>query len=278
MLIQVLIFFNDIANAVGSVLLAPVEYLPGWVSATAIAVMTGVAMLFVFKHTSNQKAIKRTRDQIKANLLAISLFNDNLRVSLRCQARLFFRALVLLSHSLLPIAVMSFPMILVLGQIALWYQARPLAVGEESIVTVHLKPGDEDGLKSIDLSPSESVKVLTGPVRVKTKDMVCWNVVPTSDGRHHLEFTVDGLVYKKEFMVGGEFKPISEIRPSRSWNTLLIHPREQPFAADSRVQSIEVTYPDRRSYVAGTNHWIIYWFVVSMIAAFVAKPFLKVNI
>ena len=55
---------------------------PGWLSATAIAAVTGVLMLAVFKYTSNQGAIKRVRNDIDAHLLALKLFKDSASVAL----------------------------------------------------------------------------------------------------------------------------------------------------------------------------------------------------
>ena len=57
--------------------------MPGWVSATVVATVTGVLLLAVFKYTSDQGAIKRVRNDINANLLALKLFKDSTRVSLR---------------------------------------------------------------------------------------------------------------------------------------------------------------------------------------------------
>lgn len=278
MLTQLVIWLNDIANGLGSVALKPVQWLPGWLSATLVAAVTGVLMLVVFKYTSNQAAIKRSRDQIKANLLALSLFKDNLGVSLRCQLQLLLGAGRLVWHSLAPMAVLTIPMILMLGQLALWYQARPLSVGEESVVTVQLKPGVPGALGSINLEPSDAATVVTGPVRVPGKNMVCWNLMPKTSGQHVLNFTVNDVHFEKQLVVGGTFMPVSLKRPARNVNDVLLHPHESPFASDSIVQSIEVTYPDRDSFTSGTNKWVIYWFLVSMIAAFVAKPFLNVNL
>lgn len=276
MLTQLIILLNHIANALGGVLLAPVAWLPGWLSATIVGCLTGVLMLFVFKHTSNQKAIKRARDQIKANMLALSLFKDELRVSLRCQGRLLAGAFGLLRFSLVPMAVLTIPMILILGQLALWYQARPLVVGEESVVTVMLH--DANAVDTISLAASDAAHIAVGPVRVPSKNMVCWNIIPKEAGLHELEFQVDGTTFTKELAVGSQFMPTSLKRPARHLNDALIHPRETPFPVDSVVQSIEVTYPERDAFTSGTNNWVIYWFLVSMVAAFAAKPFLNVNI
>ncbi|MHB9076809.1 MAG: hypothetical protein ACYC3X_04850 [Pirellulaceae bacterium] len=66
--------------------------LPGWLSATLVAGITGVLMLLVFKYTSNQEVVNRVRRYIKANLLAISLFCDSVAVGLRSQGRILMGA------------------------------------------------------------------------------------------------------------------------------------------------------------------------------------------
>ena len=68
-LTHIAVWLNAVSNAMGSVLLAPVAVLPGWLSATAIAAVTGLMLLLVFKYTSNQRAIKRARDDIRAHRL-----------------------------------------------------------------------------------------------------------------------------------------------------------------------------------------------------------------
>ena len=45
-------------------------------------------------------------------------------------------------------------------------------------------------------------------------------------------------------------------------------PRGAAFWSPIPVQSIEIEYPLRSSWTSGTDSWVIYWFVVSMIAAF----------
>jgi uncharacterized membrane protein (DUF106 family) len=57
-----------------------------------------------------------------------------------------------------------------------------------------------------------------------------------------------------------------------------LHPWEEPFDRDSVVQSISIDYPDRLSWAGVTVWWLVYFFVVSMVFAFVFKPFLKVRI
>lgn len=278
MLTQLLVWLNALAGAMGTAILSPIAWLPGWLSATLIAALTGVAMLLVFKHTSHQAAIRRTRNQIKANLLALSLFKDSLPVSLRAQGRILASAGRLLLLSIIPLLVMTLPMVLLLGQLSLWYQAQPLPVGADSIVTLRLSAGAEENIQHAALMPSSAFDCTVGPVRVPAESIVCWKIQTRQTGLHQLSLNVAGETYTKELAVGTGFLPVSLKRPEWNWTEVLLHPRERPFAVDSPVQMIEVVYPERQSMTAGTDSWLVYWFAASMIAAFVARPFLKVNL
>src|SRR5690349_10307266 len=131
-LAQLVVWLNGMANALGRLLLAPVGVSPGWLSATIIATVTGVLLLFVFKYTSNQRAIKRVRNDINAHLLALKLFKDSAWVALRAQAHILLGAFSLFCLAVVPILVMLVPVTLLLSQLALWYQYRPLKVGEDA--------------------------------------------------------------------------------------------------------------------------------------------------
>jgi len=44
------------------------------------------------------------------------------------------------------------------------------------------------------------------------------------------------------------------------------------------VEAIEVDFPPRSSWTSGTDYWLLYWFLVSMAGAFVARPILGVEL
>src|SRR6516162_3768122 len=91
-LTQVVVWLNSLANAAGRWTLAPIAMLPGWLSATLVAAVTGVFLLIVFKHTSNQRAIKRARNAINTNLLALKLFKESAPVAVQAQGRILLGA------------------------------------------------------------------------------------------------------------------------------------------------------------------------------------------
>lgn len=267
-------------NALAGVVLAPIAVLPGWLSATLVSAATGVLFLFIFKHTSNQRAIKRVRDDISANTLALKLFKDSTAVALRAQGRMLAGAFRLLFLAIVPMLVMIVPVLLILGQLSLWYQARPLRVGEEALVAVKLNDAGQDWPK-LTLAPTDAVVVLAGPVRVSTEREIYWNIKASKPGNHLLEFTADngpGPSGTKELAVGDGFMRTSGLRPGWDWEDVLLNPSESPLPASSPIRSIWIDYPERDSWTSGTNWWIGYWFVVSMIAAFAMRRTMNVSL
>ena len=277
-LAQLVVWLNGLANALGRLLLAPVGVSPGWLSATVIAVVTGVLLLLVFKYTSNQRAIKRVRNDINANLLALKLFKDSAALAVASQGRILWGAVRLLVLALVPMAIMSVPVLLILGQLSLWYQQRPLAIGEDAVVTVKLNGAAADPLPEVSLRPTDAVEITVGPVRVSSKREVCWNVRACQPGYHRLAFRVGDLAIDKELAVGDGYMRVSARRPQRDWEAVLRYPEEQPFGPDSPVRSIDIDYPAHSSWVSGTDWWLIYWFVASMVAGFCFRRVLSVNV
>jgi uncharacterized membrane protein (DUF106 family) len=279
-LVYVVVWLNAVANALGRVLLAPIAVLPGWLSATIAAAATGVVFLAIFKYTSNQRAIKRVKDDIKANLLAVKLFKDSILVTLSAQGQVFLGAFRLFVLALVPMAVMMVPALLILGQLALWYQARPLRVGEAAVVTATLTHDDSSDFATpeIRLQPNSSIEVATGPVHVLSKREICWKIVARENGYHNLLFQAGEQTAEKGLAIGDHFMRVGTEKPKWSWSDVLLNPDEPPFGPDSLIQSIEIEYPQRSSWTCGTDTWVIYWFVVSMIAALCCRRLLNVNI
>jgi uncharacterized membrane protein (DUF106 family) len=275
---QIVVWLNGLANACALLLLAPIAVLPGWLSATLVAAVTGVLMLLAFKYTSNQDAVKRVRNDIKANVLALSLFRESVIVGLRSQGRILIGAGRLLLLAVVPMLVMFVPMGLLLGQLSVWYQARPLRVGEEAVVTIHLADVPVGDLPEVQLAPCAAIKSTIGPVRVPQKQIVCWNVRACEAGYHRLTIEAGGRTFHKELAIGNGFMRVSPQRPGWCWTDAVLHPSETPFAVDSAIQAIDIEYPERRSWVAGSNCWLLYWFTASMVFSFLLRPLLKVNL
>jgi hypothetical protein len=276
-LMPVIIWLNALANGLGH-LLAPIGLLPDWVSATLVSIVTGILLLLAFKYTSNQQAIKRVRRDIKAHLLALKLFKESILVSLKAQGRVLYGALRLFLLALVPLVAMLIPVALLLGQLSLWYQARPLRIGEEAVVTLKLDGQPNDPWPDVRLQPTDGVEELIGPVRVRSKREICWSVRAKQNGIHRLVFLVDGQQVDKEIAVGDALMRVSLQRPPWDLLEALENPREEPLRPGSPIQSITIAYSPRTTILIGTNWWLVYWFVVSLIAGFSFRRVLNVDL
>ena len=92
-------------------LLWPFAWAPVWLQLAVMAVPATAVMLVVFRFCSNQAALDAAKDKIKAYLLELWLYRDDLRVSLLAKGRLVLWNLRYLRHLLVPITVASVPIV-----------------------------------------------------------------------------------------------------------------------------------------------------------------------
>ncbi len=269
-----LAFLNPICTWLGDVVYAVLSLFPVWVGLIVISVVTGVVMLIAFRHTSNQKAIGVVKDDIKANLLALKLYKDELQVTFLSQARLLWAIVRLQRYILAPVLVMALPMMLALAQMGIRYQWRPLRSGEQTLIKVHFAPGSGKSVVA-SIKPHPGLAVEVGPV--PGGDLCVWRVHGGATGRHTLKFQVGNEIIDKELVVDNRFERVSALRPSARWTDQLFHPVERRLAAGSPVRSIEILYPSVDSWVRGADYWVVTFFIVSMVAALILAPVFKVR-
>jgi uncharacterized membrane protein (DUF106 family) len=271
-------WINRPINAMAGAALAPIGGMRGWLSNTILAAITGVLLLIIYKYTSNQDAIGRVKDQIKANMLALKLFKDELPVVFRAQGRVLLGALQLLRYSLFPLLVMLVPVSLLLAQMGLWYQWRPLRPGESALITLKCSGEEYSAMPDVRMEPNPGLAVLLGPVHLLSKREVVWQVRAAEPGRHQIVFYVGPAQVQKDLVVGDGLQRISAQRPGQDWVAILLHPLEKPFHNDDVVSWISIDYPSRPSYTSGSDWWVVYFFVASMVFALIFKPFVNVKI
>ena len=103
-----------------------------------ISVVVSVGILLIFKKVSNQDRIDAVKRQIQAALFEIRLFNDDLGAIFRAQGSILRNNLTYLGLSLVPLAWMIIPFILLTAQLQFHYGYRGLRPGEGALVKVQL--------------------------------------------------------------------------------------------------------------------------------------------
>lgn len=58
---------------------------------------------------------------------------------------------------------MMLPVLLLLGQLSLWYQHRPLRVGEEAVVVLKLSGETSASMPAVEFAKTSAADVVVGP-------------------------------------------------------------------------------------------------------------------
>jgi uncharacterized membrane protein (DUF106 family) len=131
---------NTVLGKLFDLIFLPVRSFDPWVGMGLISLLTGLLMLFIYRWTSNQTGIREVKDKIKAHLLELRLYKDNMGVTMKAQGRILRANLRYLTLNFKPLVVMIVPLILILAQLNLWFGSEPLTVGRPAIIKVELGP------------------------------------------------------------------------------------------------------------------------------------------
>lgn len=257
-------------------LLKPFSPFPPYVGLCFISAITGIILLKLFGIFSNQVKIRESKDQIKAHLLGIVLYKDDIRTSLKIQVKMLGANFRYLRCSLLPLIILVLLCIPILGQLNIRYGYRAFAVGEKIKLFVHLDNGSP--LNDVSLETGEALKILTPPLRIKETGEVDWKLEAVKPGQHMVEISTSGRKYTKEIVVGST---IQKIIPNRSKSLIygLLYPGDKLLPKKSQLNSIKVEYPSGYVSVFGHDlHWLLVFCVVSILSGLSFKRLLKVEI
>jgi hypothetical protein len=262
------------------VLLFPFRGLSPWFGMIFVSLATAFLMLWVFKLTSNQDGIRQAKNAIKAHLLELRLFKDNMRVSLRAQGRILRANFRYVACNTKPLLVMIVPLVLILAQLNLWFGAAALKPGETTLVKLKLASGTDPLALDLQVEPSPGLAVESPAVRISDEEEMAWRIRARETGPASLTFRFPGMVVVKPVAVGGRpLAKVSTLTPGRSLLKQLLYPGEGPLPRDIPVTEIQILYAAKGLKLLGLSvHWLVAYFVLSIIFGFAFKGVFKVEI
>jgi hypothetical protein len=240
------------------------------------SIVIGLVMVIVFRYTSNQAAIHIAKDQLKAHLLAVRLFQDQLSVVLSSYARIVRGTGRYLRLAFMPLLVVIVPLTLLIVQIDRYLGFKPLQTGEAFLLKAQTTTEAIDNL-SLRLPPGLT---MTAPaVHVPQDNLVVWRLVADKTGSYEIGLSTSGDSVSKHVVVSSKLERLSPVRlQGRFWERLLFS-AEPALPSGGGVEAIEVGYPPRSIYFAGLEwNWIWLFFVLSLIAGFFFKTVLRIEI
>ncbi|MEK6800076.1 MAG: hypothetical protein AABZ12_14020 [Planctomycetota bacterium] len=274
LLSPVLSILNPVFTVLGNLVFGVFSFLPRWLGLSVLSVALGIVMVPCFGFLSNQRGISRAKDDIKANLLALKLFKDDLGVAFRCQGRILWAILRLQRYVLVPILCLALPVTMTLGQMGLRYQWRPLQVGESAVVRIALADPSSNA-RGVGVESPAGLSLEIPPIAGRG-DAAC-RIRAVQPGRHFLKIAVGGSSIDKEVVVGSEMTRVSAKRPGRAWVDQLLHPAESSLPGATGVRSIDIEYPHETHWFHGADWWVLSLFILSMAAAYAVSPVFRVR-
>jgi hypothetical protein len=246
----------------------------------AVSLLVGLFMLFIFKKTSDQAGIRRSKDRIKAHLLELRLYKSDFGQTMRSQGGILKANGRYVLHAVRPMLVMIVPILLVLVQLDARFGARALQPGETALVKVKVDASIALGDAEPVLSAPAGIVIETPPLRIEEAHEVDWRIRAQAAGRHELTVGIGGWTGTKDAAVAvGAPAKISPLRIRRGGLDELFHPGEKPLPRGSIVASIEVTYPGGRlDYFGWRMHWLVAFFLLSIVFGFGLKGLFGVEI
>jgi hypothetical protein len=246
---------------------------------SVISGLTGVALIFLFKAASNQKRIKETRDQFKARILEMRIYQDNIVLIHKALFKALGTNISYLRVSLKPILVLVAFVFLIFIQLDERYGRRHLHTGETALITVTLEDGLDPAKATFDLDAGEGLAIDSPPVRDRVDRQIHWRIRVTQPGTNDLTVRVYDQEYVFPVRAERSNATIGHTRSDgKLWNPLL-YPSLPRIPGESAIQAVELRYPSADYSLFGwRTHWLVVFIIFSFVGALIPKFLFKIEI
>jgi hypothetical protein len=243
----------------------------------AISIVIGLLMVVVFRYTSNQKAIGRAKDRLKAHLLAVRLFQDQLPVVMRAYGKILRGTGSYLRLAFTPFLIAILPITFLIVQLDRYFGWLPLRPAQTFLVEARVE--DPTALNEASLQLPPELSSSAPAVHVPKDKEVVWRVVAERAGQYDIHIAAAGQTVSKQVVVSPGLARVSPIRLKDNFWERMFTSSEPALADNSPVQSIAISYPPRVIGFAWMEwNWIVLFFVVSLIAGFIFKSVLGIQV
>src|SRR5207245_8972570 len=145
-----------------------------------LSLIIGLLMVVVFRYTSDQKAIRLAKDQLRADLLAVRVFQDQLPVVLSSYGRILRCTGHYLRLAFKPLLFVVLPLTFLIVQLDRYLGWAPLPSGQAFLVKVRtISP---EALNEVSLLLPPGMKTTAPAVHVTARTEVGWRVVAEQSG------------------------------------------------------------------------------------------------
>jgi uncharacterized membrane protein (DUF106 family) len=244
-----------------------------------LSVVIGLLMIVLFGYTSDQKAIGIAKDQLKAHLLAVRLYRDQLHVVMGSYGKVLRGTGRYLKLAFKPLLYVIIPITLMIVWLDRSLGLTAIQTNTPFLLTARVNNPQALDSVSIDLPPQ--ITASAPPVHVVADNEVVWRLVASQQGAYEVKISAGGQSAVKTVRVSAELAQVSPERWRDHFWERMFSSGESALPSDSAVESISVNYPERNIPlgIAGYEmNWIWLFFILSMIAGFIFKELLGIEV
>jgi uncharacterized membrane protein (DUF106 family) len=249
--------------------LAPFAGMTPAVGLTAVSVVTGVVMVFLYKWTTDQETLKEIRDQIKIHFLEIRLYKDDMAEMFSIQKDILRENLKYLRYTFKAAILLIIPILFIIFDLNVRYSYHPIRPGGSFIVSAFAEEGG--ALEKLKLSLPPSLTLEVPAIRVAEENRVSWQVRSGSAGSYNLAIHQGEKQYSMRVSVSNRVQRIyTEKDKGHRWTSRIL-PGAEFIPEDALLQKIRIEYPEQSSFLGLQPGWLYYFFLVSMAAGLLVR-------
>jgi hypothetical protein len=242
-----------------------------------LSLLIGLLMVLIFGYTSDQRAIRLAKDQLKAHLLAVRLFQDQLPIVLHSYKQIITGTGKYLTLAFKPLLFIILPLTLIIVELDRYLGSTPLQAEQNFLLTAQVT--DPSSLNDLSLQLPPHLATTAPAVHIPAENEIVWRLAAERPGTYDLTIATGDHSVSKRAIVATSLARLSPIRlRGQFWKRILLS-AEPALADSSPIQSIALNYPSRNLRFAWMDwNWIWLFFVLSLISGFLFKTILGIEI
>jgi len=241
---------NGAFTALFDVVLTPFELLGEELAMILVSGLFGILALIVFKYISSQKGIRAAKDKIKAHMIEIRLYQDDLVIVSKAIGKVLLRNVQYLCFNFGPILPLMIPFAFVLAQFVVRYAFEPVPVtaspeatlaGAGTLIRVDFADDHKAAVSGLEIDLPQGLTAISPLVRVAGKARQ--EIVATESGVYDITFRLgDGTEITKQLVAGDA--EVRVMQPERVGSALeaILWPAED--TVGSGIERIAFVYPE----------------------------------
>ena len=175
-----------------------------------LSVVVGLGMIVLFGYTSDQKAIGIAKDQLKAHLLAVRLYRDQLHVVMGSYGKVLRGTGRYLRLAFKPLLYVIIPITLLIVWLDRSLGLTAIQTNAPFLLTVQVnKP---EALDSVSLELPPEIAADAPPVHISAENEIVWRLLAVRDGSYDVKIVAAGETAAKTVRVSTQLAQVSPER------------------------------------------------------------------